>query len=125
MGMNIVSQNKPNTNNIIYSLNNIEESFTLLDEKFSLENSFKDSFQTNYSLGNYCFDFYFDELKLGVQIDALSYSYSNIYNKDASKLLSIPHKKIQVLKVSDYQILVDSDEIVRFIKNFKSKANFN
>lgn len=120
--MNVVSQNKPNTNNVIYSLNNIEESFTLLNEKFSSENSFKDRFQTNYSLDNYCFDFYFNELKLGVQIDALSYSYSNIYNKDDSKLLSIPHKKIQVLKVSDYQILVDSDEIVRFIKNFKLKT---
>lgn len=114
--MNLTPQSK--TNHIVYSLNNIDESFSLLDEKFGLEISFKDRFKTNYTLDNYHFDFYFKELKLGIQIDALSYSYSNIYNKDASKLVSIPHKKIKVLKVSDYQILVDSDEIIRFIKNF-------
>ncbi len=116
--MNIAPHTQPKENLIKHSLNNIDESVSVLKKKLFFEKKFVNKFKTNYSLGNYHFDFYFEELRLGIQIDALSYSYSNIYNNDSTKLMSIPHKNMMALKVSDYQVLVDSDEIIRFLKNY-------
>lgn len=115
--MNIATQNITHKNTVKHSLNNIEESLTLLKSRLNTESSLLSYFTGECKLGNYHFDFYSAELKFAIQIDAYSYSYSDIYNVEKIKVMSIPHKNITVLKVSDYQVLVDCDEIIRFIKN--------
>jgi len=112
---------EPNTEHVIrHSLNNVHNSMSTLKNKILLEDSLKHNCKMGYSDGLYHFDFYFEKLRLGIQIDALSYAYSDMYNGDQPKVMSVGHKNIKVLKISDYQVLVDSDEIIRFIKNYSN-----
>jgi len=121
--MNTSVRNQAPKEIIMHTLNNVCESLIELKQRLYSESSLKNKFENNYRIGNYHFDFYAPSLKLGIQVDAYSYSYSDIYNVEKVKLLSIPHKDITVLKVSDYQILVDCDEIIRHINNIIKKRN--
>jgi len=118
MGINLPKHIQATENVIKHSLNNVSESLSELNQRISFESSLKGKFEINYKIDNYHFDFYAPSLKLGIQVDAFSFSYSDIFNTEKVKLLSISHKNIRVLKISDYQILADCDEVIRFLKNY-------
>jgi|GEM_PF-3107847 len=118
MKINVTTHTQPTETIVKHSLNNVNESLIELKRRIKLEGKLKDKFVTNFKLGNYHFDLYAPALKIAIQIDAYSYAYSDIYNLEKVKYLSIPHKNITVLKISDYQILVDCDEIIRFLNNY-------
>ncbi len=122
--MNISLYNPSSETTIKHSLNNVSDSLIQLHQRLQKEVAFKSLFKINHKAGNYHFDFYAPSLRLAIQVDAHSYSYSDIYNSDQIKVMSISHKDITVIKISDYQILMDCDEIVRFIKNYsKTEAS--
>lgn len=114
--MNNTTSLAVNENIITHSLNNLELSRQKLEQRIINEFGSFCEFVINHKLGNYTFDFYFSDFKLALQIDAYSYAYSNIFNVEKLKFFTIPHQQIRVLKISDYQILVDSDEIIRFLR---------
>ncbi len=123
--MSLTISNPTPKNIITHSLNNIEESLSILRQRFQKEPLLIGKFSNDVTLGNYHFDFYVKELKFAIQLDAYSYAYSNIHNTEKIKIVSIPSKNIIVLKISDYQVLVDCDEIIRFIKNYVKNYSSN
>ncbi|MFC5047180.1 endonuclease domain-containing protein [Aquimarina hainanensis] len=75
------------------------------------------NFLRNYTIENYKFDFYCPVSKVAIEIDSYTHESYDIYNQDATKKLCIPSLGITVLRYTDYQILIDMDEILRNLKN--------
>lgn len=114
--MSFIPLYTPRTENTIkYTLNNLDASFKKLKERLVQPDLKEFEFNLNINLGNYRFDFYSSKLNFAIQID--TYMYDDTFNADEIKLVNIAHKGIKVLKVSDYQVFIDLDEIIRFLKN--------
>ncbi|WP_298541607.1 DUF559 domain-containing protein [uncultured Aquimarina sp.] len=99
---------------IRYSLNNsipaTEELYKRLREKGFF-------FKRNYKINNYTFDFYCPSLKIALEIDGYAHEFSEVYSQDTPKKLHIHSLGITVLRFTDYQILVDIEEIFRALKH--------
>ncbi|GAA4274053.1 DUF559 domain-containing protein [Aquimarina gracilis] len=99
---------------IRHSLNNTIKAIDILQDKL-LEKGYH--FLKNQQIGRYHFDFYCPELKIAIEIDGYAHEFQDIHNQDASKKLFIASLGVTVLRFTDYQVLVDIDEIFRAIKN--------
>ncbi|WP_344928752.1 endonuclease domain-containing protein [Aquimarina addita] len=109
-----INLHQPETETIIkHSLNNSLSSTEKLHKEL-IKKGF--SFLRNYKIDNYSFDFYCPELKIALEIDGYAHEYSDIHNQDAPKKLHIHSLAIIVLRFTDYQILVDIEEIIRALK---------
>jgi len=100
----------------VHTLHYLNNSMMIINQ---LENTFKEKgfqFLRNYAIENYTFDFYFPDSKIGIEIDSYAHELSDIYNLDAPKKLSIPSLGVTVLRITDYQILTDVEDIIRTIK---------
>ncbi len=75
------------------------------------------AFLRNQNVDNYTFDFYCPTAKIAIEVDGYAHEFSDVYSKDVSKKLFISSLGITVLRFTDYQILVDMDEIFRTLKN--------
>ncbi|MFL1897181.1 endonuclease domain-containing protein [Aquimarina sp. 2-A2] len=112
--MNVVSTHIPVKEQVIkYSLNNTMGALDQLALAFTQKGF---SFKRNYKIGNYTFDFYHPSLRLAIEIDGYAHEFSEIVNQDRPKKLLIPSLNLHVLRFTDHQILVDSEEIFRAIK---------
>ncbi|WP_459210749.1 endonuclease domain-containing protein [Aquimarina rhabdastrellae] len=100
---------------IRHSLNN---SFMAIDKLAQQLTSRGYHFHRDQNIGNYTFDFYCPKYKLAIEVDTYAHEYDDIYNKDDFKFLKIHSLNITVLRVTDYQILIDTDEIFRHIKRY-------
>ncbi|AXT61070.1 DUF559 domain-containing protein [Aquimarina sp. AD10] len=99
---------------IKHSLNNTIKTVDTLGAKLR-EKGF--CFLRNQTVGRYHFNFYCPELKIAIEIDGYAHEFHNIHNQDAPKKLYISSLGITVLRFTDYQVLVDMDEIFRTLKN--------
>lgn len=110
-----VSLHQPLSEKIIrHSLDNSIPVINQLHQKLSTKGY---HFLRNKKIGNYNFDFYCPKLKIAIEIDAYTHEFSDVYNKDGAKKLHIQSLGILVLRFTDYQILVDTDEIFRALNN--------
>jgi len=80
-------------------------------------------FKRNYTINNYVFDFYCPTLKIALEIDGYAHEFSEVYSKDAPKKLFIHSLGVTVLRFTDYQILVDIEEIFRALKHQIKQSN--
>ncbi|OED39585.1 hypothetical protein AB832_03940 [Flavobacteriaceae bacterium (ex Bugula neritina AB1)] len=106
---------RPKSEKIIrYSLNN---SISITEElqKKLIEKGYQ--FIRNYEIGNYSFDFYCPQLKIAIEIDGYAHEFSDVYNNDGPKKLYVQSLGIVVLKFTDYQILVDIEDVFRRVKH--------
>ncbi|MBP2832445.1 DUF559 domain-containing protein [Aquimarina sp. U1-2] len=99
---------------IKHTLDNTIKSTNLLATKLYQKGY---EFQKNHHIDTYNFDFYCPKLKIAIEIDGYTHEFEDIYNLDATKKLYISFLDITVLRFSDYQILVDIDQVLRTIKN--------
>ncbi|WP_299214718.1 DUF559 domain-containing protein [uncultured Aquimarina sp.] len=114
MTSQIVLHRPESEKTIRYSLNNsipaTEELYKRLIEKGFL-------FKRNHKIHNYTFDFYCPSLKIALEIDGYAHEFSEVYSQDTPKKLHIHSLGITVLRFTDYQILVDIEEIFRALKH--------
>lgn len=75
------------------------------------------NFIRDYTIHNYSFDFYCPKLKIALEIDGYAHEFSDVFSQDAPKKLHIHSLGITVFKFTDYQILVDIEEIIRALKH--------
>ena len=99
-----------------HSLNNIEEAKNTLWQRLSLSGLSICNFQQNVKKGAYHFDFYSAELNFGIQLDAYSYCFDDTYNSDQIKTFTAGCKSIKVVKLTDYQVMIDMDQVMRYLK---------
>ncbi len=99
---------------IRHSLNNTIKTIDILDTKLQ-EKGYH--FLKNQQLGRYHFNFYCPNLKIAIEIDGYAHEFQDIHNQDAPKKLFISSLGVTVFRFTDYQVLVDIDEIFRAIKN--------
>lgn len=106
---------------IRYSLNNSIQATEKLYQKV-IEKGFY--FIQNHTILNYTFDLYCPSLKIAIEIDGYAHEFEDVYSQDAPKKLHIHSLGITVLRFTDYQILVDIEEVLRAIKH-QIKLNKN
>ncbi|MHA7056126.1 endonuclease domain-containing protein [Aquimarina sp. M1] len=111
---------QPESENIIrYSLNNsipaTEKLYTTLKDKGYF-------FNRNHCINNYTFDFYSPQLKIAIEVDGYAHEFTDVYSQDEPKKLHIDSLGITVLRFTDYQILVDIEEVIRTLKYLVKSA---
>ncbi|MFD2564173.1 endonuclease domain-containing protein [Aquimarina rubra] len=106
---------QPESEKIIrYSLNNSIPATEELYRKLIDKGFF---FKRDHKINNYTFDFYSPLLKIAIEIDGYAHEFTDVYSQDAPKKLHIHSLGITVLRFTDYQILVDIEEIIRALKH--------
>ena len=106
---------QPESEKIIrYSLNNSIQANEKLYQKLIQKGFY---FIQNHTIHNYTFDFYCPSLKIALEIDGYAHEFEDIYSQDAPKKLHIHSLGITVFRFTDYQILVDIEEILRALKH--------
>jgi len=97
-------------------LNHLSESLDKLWERLMFINQLHQlDFVRGGNINNNQFDFYSEQLNVGIVIDAYSYCYDEFYNQDDIKLFTVATPSIKVIKLTDYQILIDLDHVIRFM----------
>lgn len=110
-----ITLHQPESEKIVrYSLNNSIQANDTLHAGLTKKGFY---FLRNYKIHNYSFDFYCPELKIAIEIDGYAHEFTEIYNQDAPKKLHIHSLGITVLRFTDYQILVDIEEIFRALRH--------
>ncbi len=99
---------------IRHSLNNTSKAITLLEHELYNKGY---HFIKNQKIGSYNFNFYCPKLRIAIEIDGYAHEFSDIHNQDAPKKLSISSLAITVLRFTDYQVLIDLDEVFRILKS--------
>jgi len=102
---------------IKHSLNNMSEAKIKLSERLQSAELKIYNFKTNINDGVYHFDFYSDVLNLGIQLDGYSFCFDETFNSDSIKTFTVGCKSMRVIKITDYQIIIDMDQVVRYLKN--------
>lgn len=106
---------QPESEKIIkYSLNNSIPATEELSQGLTEKGFY---FHRNYKISNYTFDFYCPTSKIAIEIDGYAHEFPEVYSQDAPKKLHIHSLGITVLRFTDYQILVDIEEIFRALKH--------
>lgn len=99
-----------------HSLNNMNEAKSKFWQRLCKSELSVFNFQQNAKSGAYHFDFYSSELNLGIQLDGYSYCFDDTYNSDKIKTLQVGYKSIKVIKLTDYQVIIDLDQVMRYLK---------
>ena len=123
--MAILLHKNPVENVVKHSLNNMTEAKNKLWQRLSESELSVYNFQQNVKSGAYHFDFYSSELNLGIQLDAYSYCFEETYNSDQIKTFRVGYKSIKVVKLTDYQVMIDMDQVMRYLKFELSNKSLN
>jgi len=107
-----------------HSLNNMSEAKNILRKGLMKKGLSEYNFVENVKNGTYHFDFFCHKLNLGIQLDGYSYCFDEIYNSDQIKTFNIAYKGIKVVKITDYQVIIDMDEVLRYLKIEISNKSF-
>jgi len=110
---------------IKHSLNNMGEAKKKLWKRLLQRELSEYNFIQNVTNDIYHFDFFSQKLNLGIQLDSYSYCFDETYNSDKIKTLNIAYKDIKVIKLTDYQIIIDTDQVIRHLKFELSKNRIN
>ena len=75
-------------------------------------------FHRQKPIDNYILDFFCYELMLGIEVDGYSHEFLEVYEKDQVKENRMNELGITVLRFSDYQVLKDTENVIRAIEFF-------
>lgn len=75
-------------------------------------------FHRQKPIDSFILDFFCQELMLGIEVDGYSHELIEIHNKDLVKESKINEFGIHVLRVTDHQILKDTDNVLRAIEQY-------
>ncbi|WP_010520367.1 DUF559 domain-containing protein [Aquimarina agarivorans] len=101
---------------IKYALNSLSEASVKLENRIKASELADFDIKKNSEIDIFNFDFFSEKLKLGIQLGSFSFTNDDLESNEEMKLVHIPKLGLQVLKVSDYQVLIDSDQIIRYLK---------
>ncbi|MEL1243172.1 endonuclease domain-containing protein [Flavobacterium sp. DGU11] len=90
----------------------------ILWQKLKNKQMYGYDFHRQKPVGNYILDFFCYELMLGIEVDGYSHELIEIYNKDIIKEASVNDFGITVLRFSDFQVLKDTDNVIRAIEGY-------
>jgi len=76
------------------------------------------NFDRQKPVDNFILDFFCHELMLGIEVDGYSHELIEIYNKDIVKEAWMNEFGISILRFSDFQVLKDTENVVRVIEHF-------
>ena len=98
--------------------NNSTESEIILWQKLKRNQMYSYDFHRQKPIDNYILDFFWYELMLGIEVDGYSHEFLEVYEKDLVKEKRMNELGITVLRFSDYQVLKDTENVIRAIEFF-------
>ena len=75
-------------------------------------------FHRQKPIDNYILDFFCYELMLGIEVDGYSQEFEEVYEKDLIKQSKMNNFGITVLRFSDFQVLKDTENVIRAIEQY-------
>jgi len=75
-------------------------------------------FDRQKPIDNYMLDFFCYDLMLGIEVDGYSHEFLEVYNKDVIKETKMNEFGITVLRFSDYQVMKDTENVIRTIEQY-------
>jgi len=75
-------------------------------------------FDRQKPIDNYILDFFCHDLMLGIEVDGYSHEFLEVYNKDVVKETKMNEFGITVLRFSDYQVMKDTENVIRTIEQY-------
>ena len=98
--------------------NNATKAEIILWQKLKRDQMYGYDFHRQKPIDNYILDFFCYELMLGIEVDGYSHEFLEVYEKDLVKEKRMNEIGIQVLRFSDYQVLKDTENVIRAIEYF-------
>lgn len=102
--------------------NNSTKAEIILWQKLKRKQMYGYDFHRQKPIANYILDFFCHELMLGIEVDGYSHQILEVFNKDVAKEKVMNRLGISILRFSDYQVLKDTDDVIRAIEAYI--ANF-
>ena len=100
--------------NFLNTLDQAREKFK--DRLFTNRDMNVYNFEDNVLKHKHKFDFYSNDLNLAIKLENNFSHFDEFDNPLGMKEFYLEKINLKVLKVSDYQVLVDLDQVIRFIK---------
>ncbi len=88
----------------------------ILWQKLKRNQMYGYDFHRQKPIDNYILDFFCHELMLGLEVDGYSHEFLEVYEKDQLKEKRMNELGIIVLRFSDYQVLKDTENVIRAIE---------
>ncbi|MCB0462536.1 MAG: endonuclease domain-containing protein [Flavobacteriaceae bacterium] len=82
-------------------------------------------FHRQKPIDQYIVDFFCNKLQLAIECDGYSHEILEVYEKDLKKTIRLKDLGIHVLRFSDYQIMNDIENVLRFIEDYILKFEEN
>ena len=98
--------------------NNSTKAEIILWQKLKRDQMYGYDFHRQKPIDNYILDFFCYELMLGIEVDGYSHEFLEVYEKDQVKENRMNELGITVLRFSDYQVLKDTENVIRAIEFF-------
>jgi very-short-patch-repair endonuclease len=98
--------------------NNSTKAEIILWQKLKRDQMYGYDFHRQKPIDNYILDFFCYELMLGIEVDGYSHEFLEVYEKDLIKEKKMNELGITVLRFSDYQVLQDTENVIRAIAFF-------
>ena len=98
--------------------NNSTKAEIILWQKLKRDQMYGYDFHRQKPIDNYILDFFCYELMLGIEVDGYSHEFLEVYEKDLIKEKKMNELGITVLRFSDYQVLKDTENVIRAIVFF-------
>ena len=98
--------------------NNATKAEIILWQKLKRDQMYGYDFHRQKPIDNYILDFFCYELMLGIEVDGYSHEFLEVYEKDLVKEKRMNEIGIQVLRFSDYQVLKDTENVIRAIEYY-------
>ncbi len=103
--------------------NNATKAEIILWQKLKRKQMYGYDFHRQKPVANSILDFFCHELMLGIEVDGYSHQILEVFNKDVEKEQIMNKLGISILRFSDYQVLKDTDNVIRaiewYIMNFE------
>ncbi len=93
----------------------------ILWQKLKRKQLYGYDFDRQKPINNYILDFFCHELMLGIEVDGYSHEFLEVYNKDVIKEAKMNEFGITVLRFSDYQVMKDTENVIRAIEQYISE----
>ncbi|MDY7395680.1 endonuclease domain-containing protein [Aureibaculum sp. 2210JD6-5] len=98
--------------------NNSTKAEIILWQKLKRKQIYGYDFHRQKPLDNYIVDFFCHELMLAIEVDGYSHILFEVQNKDVKKENRLNELGVEVLRFSDYQVLKDTENVMRSIEHF-------
>ncbi|WP_010179738.1 hypothetical protein [Aquimarina agarilytica] len=99
-----------------HSLNNVSEALVKLENRIGKSELAIYDFKKNNIHLKSQFDLFSEELQLGIRVKAYSCFFEETENQAQIELNNSSCLGVRELVVSDYQVIIDADEVIRYLK---------